>query len=188
MLNADKSQTWAAKSDARNAVFCKAADPFGGFGNMAGGYGFTDPETGLQWKNSEAWYQAQRYIGRPDLQEQIRAQANGWLAKKKAYEFIAETRDDWFDVNVEVMAKAIGLKSSNAAFAKLLFAAEGMQIIELSTRDNFWGARPGAAGVLTGANMLGQLLMARLEKMIAERNAAGGKKKPSGGMLDMLRG
>lgn len=78
-----------------NAVFCKAKDAWGSYGNMAGGYAFVDPATGLTWKSSEAWYQAQRFGHLPALQEEIRAAANGFVAKKVAHARVKESRTDW---------------------------------------------------------------------------------------------
>ena len=59
------------------------------------------------------------------------------------------------------MARAIELKSSNAYFAASLLASRERDIVELSTRDAFWGAKPIGGGRLKGVNVQGQLLMQR---------------------------
>jgi len=159
-----------------NAVFCRAADPWGCYGNMAGGYGFTDPETGLFWRSSEAWYQAQRFPADAELQEAIRDAANGFLAKKVAHARVSESRADWLNVNIALMARAIELKCTNARFADELLASGDRDIVELSSRDAFWGAKPIGGGRLKGANVLGQLLMRQRGKLRAARAATSGRK------------
>jgi len=155
--------------DGQAAVFCKAKDAWGCYGNMAGGYAFTDPATGLVWKNSEAWYQAQRFVGLPALQEEIRQTSNGWLAKKLAHEHVSESRQDWLEVNVDLMVDAVALKATNERFAAELLASGEKVIVELSMRDEFWGAKPIGNGVLRGANMLGQILVNRRAILAADR-------------------
>lgn len=162
MISRDE-RVWVSNG---NAVFCKAKDAFGSYGNMAGGYGFTDPSTGLAWKSSEAWYQAQRFEHLPALQEEIRGASNGFVAKQIAHARVKESRPDWLDVNVGLMARAIELKSTNARFAAELVASGTMEIVELSMRDAFWGAKPMGDGRLKGANVLGQLLMQRRAAMV----------------------
>ncbi|MBS7671606.1 NADAR family protein [Croceicoccus gelatinilyticus] len=172
-------RVWDGKG---NAVFCKAKDAWGSYGNMAGGYAFVDPATGLTWKSSEAWYQAQRFGHLPALQEEIRDAANGFVAKKVAHARVKESRSDWLDVNVELMARAIELKCTNTRFAAELLASGEMEIVELSMRDAFWGAKPMGNGSLKGANVLGQLLMQQRAKLAATA------KPKRGGMLGALAG
>lgn len=167
-----------------SAVFCRAKDAWGSYGNMAGGYPFTDPATGLTWTNSEAWYQAQRFEHLPSLQEEIRAGANGFVAKKVAHARVREGRADWLQVNLAIMARALELKCTNARFAAELLASGERDIVELSARDAFWGARPDTPGQLRGVNALGQLLMqqrARLRAVSAPRQPMGLAAALSGG-------
>src|SRR3546814_10885845 len=67
-------------------------------------HGYEDQ--GLKWKSSEAQYQAMRYPGHPEIQEQIRNAPNAFVAKQVAYEHIDKTRADWKDVNVQAMARS----------------------------------------------------------------------------------
>lgn len=172
-----ESRVWNA--DGKAAVFCRSRDPFGGLGNMAGGFGFTDPETGLSWSSSEAWYQAQRFPHLPELQEEIRLAGNGFMAKKVAHARVKESRRDWLEVNIEMMARAIALKASSPRFVDELLSTGTRDIVELSARDAFWGAKPQNDGTLVGTNVLGQLLMQLRSRL------TGGKERPKG-MLGLL--
>jgi len=179
MIEVSKNaRRWNA--DGRAAVFCKARDAFGCFGNMAGGYGFTDPATGLRWSSSEAWYQAQRFPHLPELQEEIRLAGNGFLAKKIAHARVKESRADWLAVNVELMLAALRLKATNRRFAEELLSTGDRDIVEFSGRDDFWGARPQQNNTLMGVNMLGQLLM------LLRAELGGGKPRKRGMAATLL--
>jgi len=175
-VNVDKNAVWKRTG---SAVFSKAREAWGAFGNMSGGYAFVDPATGLRWSSSEAWYQAQRFPHLPELQEEIRAASNGFVAKKAAHARVRESRPDWLEVNVQLMADAIALKAQSERFVAELLASGEMDIVEYSARDDFWGARGGEE--LRGANVLGQLLMQLRAKLVAEQGPPRGK-----GMLGML--
>lgn len=175
-INTEKSSTWTR---ANSAVFSKAREAWGAFGNMSGGYPFVDPETNLRWSSSEAWYQAQRFPHLPALQEEIRAASNGFLAKKVAHARAKESRKDWLDVNVEIMLQAIQLKATNQQFVKELLASGEMNIVEYSAHDSFWGAK--GQNILTGANVLGQLLMLLRESLADDQGPPKSK-----GMLGLL--
>ena len=176
-FESNKSRLWS--QDGRAAVFCKARDPLGILGNMAGGAPFVDPATGLRWSSSEAWYQAQRFPHLPELQEEIRLAGNGFLAKRHAHAHVGESRTDWLEVNVEMMWEALLLKSTNRRFVDELLSTDDREIVELSMRDAFWGAKPQGDGTYRGANVLGQLLMQL-------RAQLGGGKPRAKGMLGML--
>src|SRR3546814_1680313 len=79
------------------AAFCKVREEHGGLSNMSNDHGYEDQ--GLKWKSSEAQYQAMRYPGHPEIQEQIRNAPNAFVAKQVAYEHIDKTRTDWKDVD-----------------------------------------------------------------------------------------
>lgn len=161
-------RVWNA--DGKAAVFCRARDPFGGLGNMAGGFGFTDPETGLRWSSSEAWYQAQRFPHLPEVQEEIRLASNGFMAKKVAHDHVRDSRKDWLDVNVAMMMRALELKAQNPRFVQELLSTGDCDIVEYSARDEFWGAKPRQDKTLFGANILGQLLMQLRARLAPSRD------------------
>jgi hypothetical protein len=53
-------------------------------------------------------------------------------------------------------------------FGRLLLSTGERAIVEESTKDAFWGAKPQPDGVLVGENVLGRLLM-ELREQLRER-------------------
>lgn len=51
------------------------------------------------------------------------------------------------------------------SFSSELFATEDMPIVEVSSKDGFWGAIPESGSLCTGANVLGRLLMELREQL-----------------------
>src|SRR3546814_396062 len=115
------------------AAFCKVREEHGGLSNMSNDHGYEDQ--GLKWKSSEAQYQAMRYPGHPEIQEQIRNAPNAFVAKQVAYEHIDKTRADWKDVNVQAMAYVVTRKRQSPGFVAAMAATGGKPIVEISTRD-----------------------------------------------------
>lgn len=146
------AQTW---NRADVASFCKVRDENGALSNMNNEHPYEDG--GLKWKSSEAQYQAIRYPHRPDIQELIRAAPDAYNAKQVAYEHIEHTRPDWKEVNVEAMAYVVTRKRQSERFVADLNATTGKPVVEISTRDAFWGAKPNGDR-LTGQNILGAIL------------------------------
>src|SRR3546814_2134645 len=95
-------------------------------------HGYEDQ--GLKWKSSEAQYQAMRYPGHPEIQEQIRNAPNAFVAKQVAYEHIDKTRADWKDVNVQAMAYVVTRKRQSPGFVAAMAATGGKD--RKSTRLN----------------------------------------------------
>src|SRR3546814_16148697 len=81
---------------------------------MSNDHGYEDQ--GLKWKSSEAQYQAMRYPGHPEIQEQIRNAPNAFVAKQVAYAHIDKPRADWKDVNVQAMAYVVTRKPQSPGF------------------------------------------------------------------------
>ena len=146
------AQTWH-RDDV--AAFCKVREEHGDLSNMSNEHPYTDQ--GLRWKSSEAQYQAMRYPGHPDVQELIRNAPNAFVAKQVAYEHIDKTRPDWKEINVQAMAYVVTRKRQSARFLAAMEATRGKPIVEISTRDGFWGAKPNGKQ-LTGQNILGAIL------------------------------
>lgn len=146
-------RTWQRKNA---AVFCRVAEQWGEHSNMHGAYSYED--RGLAWKGTEAQYQAMRFPHLPAHQEAIRLAPTLMAAKKVAYERVSDTRPDWDRVKLEAMAYVLTRKLSAGDYAERLAATGTLNIVELSVRDEFWGAKP-RGDVLVGRNMLGHLLM-----------------------------
>ena len=191
---AETKQRWDGRCA---AAFGKVKEQWGRLSNMANGMGFTDPATGLAWKSSEAWYQAQRFPALADHREAIRNAGHAFLAKQVAYERIAESRDDWQKqdganpLNVAMMARALALKATTPGMIDALRETGDRPIVEKSWRDGYWGARPEGSD-LVGANVLGQLLM-RLRDQLAKEAGAPDEPTPrpsdgKGGRLAAMLG
>jgi ribA/ribD-fused uncharacterized protein len=153
------------------AVFHKTRDTFGPFSNMAKGFGYVI--NGHKIKSSEHHYQAARYPDHPELQQMILAIENPIQAKREAYKFIELTREDWQSVNIRIMKHALRLRYAfNRPSLGALYQQSGdMPIVEKSTRDDFWGAKPVHGALLRGVNALGRLHMGLRQEIMAEPDA-----------------
>lgn len=144
--------------------FFKTRERWGEFSNMHNDFPLT--YLGKVWQSSEALYQALRFPGRLDIQEEVRLVPNSMAAKRKAYEYISETRPDWQEVKVGLMEQVVRLKleQHKATFRILFGQTFERPIVEKSFGDDFWGARPDGSGYLNGANKLGLIwMLLRLE-------------------------
>ena len=109
---------------------------------------------------SESLYQAAKFAARPDVQQRI---AEAPMAREAAA--IGRTPGlgidpDWNARRVDVMRWVLRMKrEANAAEIDAVLAATGDRpIVEVSSRDPWWGARP-VAGRYEGRNVLGRLWM-----------------------------
>jgi ribA/ribD-fused uncharacterized protein len=142
----------------KSAVFFKGSDEYGACTNMSPRFPYRDG--GLDWKSSEHQYQAGRFPDRPDLQAAIYDAPDAFAAKRIARDNAAETRADWQDMNVKLMAYVVTRRrDAHPAVQSVLEKAhsKGLTIVEQSSRDPFWGAVE-RNGVLKGRNMLGAVL------------------------------
>lgn len=140
------------------AAFLRVRERFGPFSNMASGFPIS--AGGAEIGSSEALYQALRFPHLPDFQREIIDQPAPILAKRHAYTRVAQTRPDWDAVKVNVMRYVLRAKFGTAQgdLLDLLRGTGEAPIVEISQRDDFWGARP-VNGALVGRNVLGRLLM-----------------------------
>lgn len=139
------------------AAFCRVKEDWGRFSNMASGQQLVCDQ-GRLWTSSEALYQASRFPHLPEVQEAIRRAPNGFIAKKVAYEHVAQSRPDWQEVKHAAMAFALTTRLQDQGFLTLLANSGDLDIVEISMRDPHWGAQPRGEA-LVGRNMLGRLLM-----------------------------
>ncbi len=151
-------------------TFHKTTESYGWMHNMCRGYPI---EVGpITFKSSEALYQCFRFPDRPDIQRVIVAAPDGFQAKLAAKQHLgaALRAEDWDAVRVERMRVAVELKfRQNLGIAAQLHALHGQQIVELSTKDAFWGARI-MDGQVVGSNVLGQILMRTCDKLYEGRS------------------
>ena len=149
------------------ASFQRSREKHGDLSNMS--FGFPINAGGLRFQGPEGLYQAMKYPDNPRAQRNIAGQRSGMDAKRTAYEY-PNPRPDWDEVRITAMAATLAMKltSHPERFGKALKATGNLPIVELSTRDSFWGAKPKGAE-LVGVNVLGKLLT-ELRKTLAEQD------------------
>lgn len=148
-------------------VVHKTKDAFGELSNMAAGFPIVlNNELVL---TSEALYQACRYPHLPEIQKQIIVQHSPMTAKMKSKQYIDESRKDWNSVRVPIMRWCLRVKLAQNfdKFSQILLSTDDRPIVELSRKDDFWGAliRGEEKDLLVGENVLGRLLMELRSKL-----------------------
>lgn len=140
-------------------VFHKTKESFGALSNMSAGFPITI--NGRCIPTSEALYQACRFPSNPSLQDLIISQTSPMTAKMRSKPYRHETRPDWLMVRVRIMRWCLQAKllQNYSTFSQVLLDTGEKPIVEYSSKDNFWGAIPQTDSTLTGANVLGRLLM-----------------------------
>lgn len=125
--------------------------------------GFPLNINGVRVLTSEALYQACRFPHLPDLQRTIIQQTSPMTAKMKSKPFRDRSRPDWDTVKYRIMRWCLRTKLAQNydSFGRLLLATEDKQIVEMSLKDDYWGAKLQAPtyDILIGENVLGRLLM-----------------------------
>lgn len=147
-------------------TFAKTNDKFGGLSNMAPGYSLFVNEVNIQ--SSELLYQALRFPLFPGIQENIFRTENPMDAKKLSREYINYSRQDWDQVKFKIMRWVLEVKliQNYKKFSELLISTENLPIVEYSTKDDIWGAKPTTENTLIGVNALGRLLMQLRENIL----------------------
>ncbi len=146
--------------DIRTVVaFKKTTDKWGELSNMCAGFPVVVNDVPV--KSVEALYQACRFPDFPDVQRKILEQSSPMTAKMVGKPHIAETRKDWEQVRVLIMKWVLRVKLAQnwEAFSKVLLESADKDIVELSNKDPFWGAKPLEGSIVLGVNALGRLLM-----------------------------
>ncbi len=153
-----------------SAVFCKTREQWGGLSNFS--MDFPLRINGIPVPTSEHLYQMLKagIEGFDDPRNQLRVLHEKYPsgAKSVASGFrwsVFPYQWDYYRVRAMRWAIRIKLACNPNTFGELLKesskvggATHSSHIVELSTRDSFWGARPGPHGQLVGGNVLGRLL------------------------------
>lgn len=145
------------------AVFCKTRDPLGELSNLHKDFPL-QLHSELSTVSSENLYQALRFPEHPALQARILAEPRAMGSKRLAYEpdHIVKTTPLWLQgLNLRAMRAVVWVKTiqHQDRLHPLLQQTRFKPIVELSTRDQFWGASPQPDGMLIGENHLGRLWM-----------------------------
>ncbi|MDX5407892.1 MAG: NADAR family protein [Chromatiaceae bacterium] len=151
-------------------VFCKTKEAYGGLSNMASGFPINVNSAIIQ--TSEALYQACRFPHLPYVQQEIIAQTSPMTAKMVGKPFRDNSRPDWLQVRTKIMRWCLRVKLAQnyERFSELLLSTGDLPIVELSRKDEFWGAKisPDSDEILVGQNILGRLLMELREALKVE--------------------
>jgi ribA/ribD-fused uncharacterized protein len=151
-------------------VFRKTKETFGGLSNMAPGFPMV--VNSVRFWTCEALYQCCRFPDAPEVQKMIASQPSPMTAKMKSKRYRDRTRFDWDNIRVRVMRWCLRVKLAQnmTTFGKLLLSTGDKPIVEESARDQFWGAKAHEGETLTGANVLGRLLMELREQLRSSPN------------------
>ena len=158
--------------DIKNAAaFKKTTEKWGELSNMCAG--FPVVVNNVPIKSAEALYQACRFPNHPDIQKKILEQNSPMTAKMVGKPHLDKTREDWEQVRVLIMKWVIRVKLAQnmERFSSVLQGTQDMPIVELSNKDDFWGAKPQGDDIYVGTNALGRLLMELREQLFAHGDA-----------------
>lgn len=137
--------------------------PYGCFSNFSA-HGFQ--LDGKWWPTSEHYFQAQKFVGTPHM-EQIRRARKPRIAAEMGRDRKRPLRSDWEEVKEDVMRKAVYQKfKTHSDLCKILLETGDEEIVENSPIDSYWGC--GADGL--GKNRLGVILMEVREQLRQEKN------------------
>ena len=171
------------------AWFCCEEDPRWELSNMAGGMQIFWPPTrhpANRWNSAEQLYQSSKYSTDvmclpkvtggsdtdPCVRNRIRAQKapRGAKLTQKCAVAAGLVRADWgppHEIRLKAMLWVLELKLfwNRSSFGEVLESTKDQPIVEISTKDDFWGCIEHPAGILVGANHLGLLLMQVRERI-----------------------
>ncbi|WP_138497804.1 NADAR family protein [Nostoc sp. PA-18-2419] len=110
---------------------------------------------GLYWPTSEHYFQAQKFINTPHV-EQIRLIKTPKDAARMGRERTRPLRQDWEQVKDDIMRQAVLRKfQTHMDIKNILLSTGDEEIVENSPIDFYWGC--GADG--SGKNKLGKILI-----------------------------
>lgn len=147
-------------------TFRKTKENYGGLSNMASGYPININNTKIL--TSEALYQSLRYSAYPQFQREIIYQKSPMTAKMISKKYLKKTRLDWNYSRISIMRWCLKIKLMHNwdKFGTLLLSTKDKRIVEISTKDKFWGAILNEkTNELVGINALGRLLMELREEI-----------------------
>lgn len=140
------------------------------FSNMHPDFPLTVPTASayIRVDSSETVYQVLKFPGHPEAQALIIAAGSPKAGKQVARETRTGLRPDWDGPGrISAMRFALRLKLAQhrEAVCAALEATNGRPIVEISMKDDFWGAKPVGGDVLLGCNALGRLWMELREEL-----------------------
>lgn len=133
--------------------FYSTKDVYGPFSNFSRHAVFLD---GVSWPTSEHYFQAQKFLGHPDLMERVRQAERPSDAAALGRDRSLPLRSDWEAVKEDVMRTALRAKfTQHPELGDLLRGTGSAPLVEHTANDRYWA--DGGDG--SGKNRLGVLLM-----------------------------
>lgn len=159
-----EAQSWLTLHNA--LYFYEKTKPFHEFTNFEDGYPITI-ENEL-WLSVEHYYQAQKFL---DIQkrEYIKSLATALEALKQARSWKAFVREDWRDINFDIMLTALRAKFTQHLFLRDMLLSTGDRILVADAKQN--GSFFGAGADYKGKNHLGVMLMQLRKELRGESEA-----------------
>lgn len=147
-------------------TFSKTNEEFGELSNMSSKFPLFVNDIIIP--SSEALYQAMRYSLFPKAQNEIIKQISPMTAKMISKKYYSYSRQDWDFIKLKVMRWVMEIKLSQHwnRLAPILKQTADKSIVELSHKDQFWGAISKGNGQLIGINALGRLWMDLRERYV----------------------
>lgn len=110
---------------------------------------------GVWWTTSEHYFQAQKFVGTPYVEE-VRVLKTPKEAATRGRSRTLPLRLDWEQVKDDIMRQAVLQKfKTHTDICEILLSTDDELIVENAPRDYYWGC--GADG--SGKNKLGLILM-----------------------------
>lgn len=151
-------------------IFKKNNDRYGELSNMS--MKFPLQINNLKILNTEALYQACRFPHLIDLQKKIIYEKSPMKVKMISNANKKNSRDDWDEIRLKIMKWCLNIKLAQnfVSFGYILDSTSNLNIVENSSKDNFWGAIPNEDNtIFTGQNALGRLLMQLREQYKSQK-------------------
>ena len=141
------------------------------------------PAGSWTFATSEHLYQAAKFAARPDLQERIAKAPTAKEAKAIGGTRSGGINPGWHRMRIDVMRWVLRRKreTNRDEIDRVLAATGDRPIVEVSTRDAFWGARP-IGERYEGRNALGRLWM-ELRRQLREDDP----QSRAGAWIDRIR-
>jgi ribA/ribD-fused uncharacterized protein len=145
--------------------FYRTNEKFGLLSNMKGRLMLH--VNGMKFYSSEAIYQALKF-SQIDIQNKIACEKSPIIAKRIAQGYKNEIRNDWERNKNNIMRLVLRIKALQCQdFCNLLLSTKDT-IVEISRKDDYWGAKKINNDELFGKNVLGRLLMELREELKEE--------------------
>lgn len=141
------------------AGFSKVNGKWGEFSNMNAR--FPIKLSSYELNSSEALYQIMRFTGRYDVQDFLLQEKRPMVSKFIARAHIEKSRSDFEDIKLPLMAWVVHLKFAQHydVLYPILKSSVGLDIVEISFKDRFWGAIYDSYVGYRGMNELGRIYM-----------------------------